>query len=358
MSRVILRGVVCASWLAGGACVIVGADPDPDSSPTSEGTSCGAIECGTSSSTTGADTSSSESTSIASLDDSSTDSGTTGEPMPELPECPTERSAVDRDDDSRLPQVRILYVLPSDGEDEALDTNDRICESVRAWSQWLVDQTDGRGLRLDTAGGVLDIGFVRLELDDAIMHGTSDAASIESGHAYVRDRIERELELGDGLASQKLYAVYYGGTSEYACGGGAYPPVLPGQVAAMYLGGEIPGYPACNAAPWGEPDLVPRYIDYGMIHEVVHTLGAVDLIAPNEHASGHAFDERARSPETDLMYSAREGASDPPWGVADGLLLDLNRDDYFEHGDPSMLDVSRSAFLQPLPEDPEFPPAW
>lgn len=357
MSRVIRRMLAMASLIATSACVIVGGDAAP-ATTSSDTTTCGTAECGTSStSTSGADSTSSSDTS-ALPDLGGTDDGSTGDPTPVLPECPSERSEDDRPDDSRLPQVRILYVLPSDGTDDALDTNDRLCNSVRSWTQWLIDQTGGRALRLDTDDGVLDIGFVRLDLDDATMHGTSDAASIESGHAYVRDRIERELELGDGLASQKLYAVYYGGTSEYACGGGAYPPVLVGQVAAMYLGGEIAGYPACDAAPWGEPDLAPRYIDYGMIHELVHSLGAVDLIAPSEHSSGHAFDERSRDPETDLMYSPREGASDPPWGVARGLVLDLNGDDYFEHGDGSVLDISRSAFFAPLPEDPQFPPAW
>lgn len=357
MPRVIARRLALASCvsasLGSGACIVIASDADADA--TSGSSTC--ATCGTSSSSTStADTGSSEST--AALPDLGGDEGSTGEPLPVLPECPTARSEIDLPDDSRLPQVRVLYVLPADGTDDALDTEGRICHSVRAWTQWLLDQTGDRALRLDTADGVLDIGFVRLSLDDATMHGTSDAASIESGYAYVRDRIERELELGDGLASQKLYAVYYGGTSEYACGGGAYPPILPGQVAAMYLGGEIEGFPACDAAPWGEPDLAPRYIDYGMIHELVHSLGAVDLVAPHEHASGHAFDERSAVPETDLMYSPREGGSDPPWGVARGLVLDLGGDDYFAHGEPSMLDVSKSAFLAPLPDEPEFPPGW
>jgi hypothetical protein len=95
-----------------------------------------------------------------------------------------------------------------------------------------------------------------------------------------------------------------------------------------------------------------------MIHELVHSLGAVDLVAPHEHATGHAFDEGSALPETDLMYSPRIDASDPPWGVARGLVLDLGGDDYFDHGEPSMLDISRSAFFAPLPDDPEFPPGW
>jgi hypothetical protein len=162
------------------------------------------------------------------------------------------------------------------------------------------------------------------------------------------------------LEAHKLYAVYYGGTSEYACGGGAYPPLLVGHVGAMYLGGEIPGFPACDSAPWGEPDLVPRYIEYGMLHELVHTLGVLDAAAPHQHSFGHAFDDAEQSPERDLMYAARPKLDDPPWGVYEpgGLVLDLGRDDYFEQRDPGIVDLSRSVFLAPMPADPVFPPGW
>lgn len=303
-------------------------------------------------------TTSSQVDSGSSSDDAA--SGSTGEPPRDPPTCPTARSELDLPDDSPDPQIRVLYVLPSDAPDDALDTNDTICSSVLAWTQWLSQQTSGRTLRLDAADAVLDIGFVRLPLTDAVMHGTNAAASIDTGFAYVRDRIERELRALRMIAPHKLYAVYYGGTSEYACGGGAYPPVLMGQVGAMYLGGELLGFPGCDEAPWGEPDLVPRYIEYGMLHELVHSLGLVDATALHQHSSGHAFDDAEPSPERDLMYAPRPGMDDPPWGVYDpeGLVLDLGHDDYFEPPDPAVLDLARSVFLEPMPADPMFPPGW
>lgn len=340
------------------ACIITTSSDDGDADGGDDGSSTTA----TATSTTASDGSSSGSSdgsqggSTAIADDS----GSSGGDVPELPTCGSERSELDRNDDSVDPQVRVLYVVPSDGDDHGYDTDGTLCNSVRAWSAWMRDQSDGRSLRLDTSGGELDIGFVRLELDDATMHGTEAAANIDTGFAYVRDRVERELLLAGLLQPHKLYAVYYGGTSEYACGGGAYPPLLVGQVAAMYLGGQIPGYPACDEQPWGVDDLVPRYVDYGMLHELMHSLGAVDLLAPHEHASGHAFDDGARAPERDLMYSPREGQSDPPWGVYDpaGLVLDLGRDDYFEHGQAELVDVGRSAFLEPMADGATFPPGW
>src|SRR5262249_52893283 len=155
-----------------------------------------------------------------------------------------------------------------------------------AFEGWLDAQTGGRHLRLDVADGEIDITFVRLEKSDAEMHGTTQAASIETGVAYVRDRIERELVLGNYLQSHELAAVYYGGTSEYACGGGAWPPVLVGRVAALYLGGQIPGFDACDGAAWGEAGRSPGYLDYAMLHEVMHTIGLVGATAPNQHSTG------------------------------------------------------------------------
>lgn len=319
-------------------------------------------DVGTASTSTGATgtTASSSSSADSTSEAGDGSSGTTGEPPPMLPTCPFDRSEADRPDDVDAPQIRVMYVLPADVDDEALDTNDRICDSVRSWTTWLRGQSDDRQLRLDTAAGALDIGFVRLSKTDAQMHGTAAVADVETGFAYVRNRIEQELLLAGLLAPGKIYAVYYGGSSEYACGGGAYPPTIVDQVAAMYLGGQIPGYPACTSEPWGEPDTAPAYVDYAMLHELMHTLGAVDLLAPHEHASGHAYDDDAARPWVDLMYSPREGENDPPWGVyePDGLQLDLGRDDYFDHGDPELVDLARSVFLEPTADGASLPPGW
>jgi hypothetical protein len=349
---VVLGLVGCACRLDGGAPL----DADTSASTTASAS--------TSTATTGSPPPP-QSTGSTTLTGGQTDStaasgNSTGDVPDGPPTCPGARSELDLPDDTPDPQVRVLYVLPSDGTDEALDTSGTLCNSVLAWSQWLAQQTEGRTLRFDTAGNVLDIGFVRLPLSDAVMHGTSAIADIDTGLAYVRDRIERELRLLDMIDLHKLYAVYYGGTSEYACGGGAYPPLLVGQVGAMYLGGQIPGFDACTEAPWGQPDLVPRYIEYGMLHELVHTLGVLDAGAPHQHSFGHAFDDAERSPERDLMYSARPRMGDPPWGVyaPGGLVLDLGHDDYFEQPDPDLVDLSRSVFLEPMPADPVFPPGW
>jgi hypothetical protein len=290
-----------------------------------------------------------------------------GEAAPEAPafeaapsRCPVERAIVDRPDDSPLDQVRALYVLPADGEDQRLDVNGRICASLEAAQHWLAGQTVGAHLRLDTSAGQLDVGFVRLPVTDARLRG-SGGDSLATGFAYLRDRLERELVAQGLLAAHKLYAVYYGGSSALGCGGGAWPPDLPGHVAALYLAGEPAGARPCASNPLGASPQVPGYLDYAMLHEILHTLGLVPAGAPNEHARGHVFDEAAgpTGAARDLMYAGRS-AGDPPWatGSPQGLQLDVGGDDYFGHG-RAQPDLARSSFMDPLPPGGgERPPRW
>jgi hypothetical protein len=272
--------------------------------------------------------------------------------------CPVMRSSIDRPDESSLPQVRLMYVLPSDATDESLDVNGRICQSARAFTGWLAAQLGGSTLRLDSAQGELDIGFVRLTKTNAQLRGTGNTSSVDTGIAYVRERIERELVAGNQVKPDKLYAVFYGGESSYACGGAAYPPALIGSVIAMYLKSTVGGV-ACESRPWGQGDGGLGYYDWAMLHDLFHGLGIVPAASPNHHSFGHAFDVRSPTPNVDLMYSPRAGMNDPYWNVdADGgLVLDLNRDDYFAH-DGGWVDVRKSAFLEPLPMNAMRPPGW
>ena len=272
--------------------------------------------------------------------------------------CPLTRRSVDRPDESALLQVRLMYVIPSDAVDESLDTNGRICESARAFTGWLGSQLGGKTLRLDVKDGELDIGFVRLNKTTAQMRGSGNLSDVNTGIAYVRERIERELVAGSQVKPDKLYAVFYGADSEYACGGAAYPPALIGSVIAMYLKSTVGGV-RCESRPWGQGNGTLGYFDWAMMHDLMHGLGIVPAGAPNQHTFGHVFDVSAANPNTDLMYTPRPGQSDPSWGIdADGgLVLDIHHDDYFAH-DAGFVELGHSAFLEPLPAGARRPPGW
>jgi VCBS repeat-containing protein len=234
-----------------------------------------------------------------------------------------QRQLTDLPDEVAGLQVHFLYVIPNDGVDRALDTNGVVANEVDVFQRWLEGQTGGRRLRVDTAGGQLDISFFRLSRTDA---------EIASHGAFVRDEIEAELTAAGFSAPGKIYGVYYDGSSTFACGGGAWPPTLPGTVAALYLQGEPPGAPPCSTNPFASPGGPPGYLQYAMIHEIFHTMGIVPTCAPHHTLAGHVSD----SP-TDLMY-----AGDEPWTPS---TLDVGRDDYFGARIPGCQDLATNGWL-------------
>lgn len=246
------------------------------------------------------------------------------------------RSTADRADDFPGYQIHVMYVLPSDGTDTNLDTNGAIASSVAAAQKWFVAQTRGaRRLRFDTSNGQLDISFLRLARTDA---------EIASSGAYVRDQIQSEINAAGFNHPEKIYAVYYGGSSTYACGGGAWPPTLAGNVVALYLRGRPPGARPCAGNGLATSADVPGYWEFSLIHEFLHTLGAVADCAPHHTRAGHVSDD-----PRDLMY-----AGDKPWRPS---MLDVGNDDYFSHS-TACLDVAKSVFIDPVSADAVAPPGW
>lgn len=234
------------------------------------------------------------------------------------------RTTVDAPDQSSDPQIHAIYALPSDGVDRELDDNGTIAREIGSFQRWLSGQAGGRALRIDTAGGSPDVTFFRLAKTDA---------EVAARGAYVRDEIEAELHAAGFNAPNKIYAVWYDGGSTYACGGGAYPPSLPGNVAAMYLHGTPPGAPPCDSNPFAaSADSPPGYLQLSMLHELLHTMGLVAACAPHEVRAGHVSD----SPE-DLMY-----AGDEAWRPT---YLDVNHDDYYAANIPGCLDLATSGWL-------------
>ncbi|MHB8641677.1 MAG: hypothetical protein ACYDA3_02150 [Gaiellaceae bacterium] len=235
---------------------------------------------------------------------------------------PLPRATTDRPDDVAGPQIHVVYAVPADAADRRLDTDGTLARSVAAWNAWLAGQTGGRGLRLDTSGGALDVTFVRLAETDA---------QIETQGAYVRDELERELHALGFDQAGKIYAVYYDGHSSWSCGGGAWPPLLQGDVAALYLHGLYSQPIPCDSNAFGTVGQ-PGYLEFAMLHEIFHTLGFVPTCAPHQLNGGHVNDSPA-----DLMW---QGAA--PWRPS---ALDVGHDDYYNAHIPGCLDFADSPYL-------------
>lgn len=255
---------------------------------------------------------------------------------PPHPDSLPGRAFADRPDDTTGARVHVYYVLPADGADRRLDLDGSLARTVAAWNRWLAAQTGGPRLRVDTAGGALDITFARLP---------STADEIAGEGIYARDRIERELRELGLVGGTELAAVYYDGVHHHRCGDGPLAPEWPGRVAAVYLDGRPPGQMPCNTNPLSADGVSTGYLEYLMLHEIFHGLGASAGCSPNFAGAGHTSD----SP-SDLMY-----AGDQLWTPS---VLDERRDDYWGHGRAGCLDLARSAFLDPLPPAAELPPGW
>ena len=138
------------------------------------------------------------------------------------------RTTTDRADEVSGSQVHVVYAVPADGEDRGLDTTGVLASSVGSFQGWLRAHASGRALRMDVHDGKLDVTFLRLSRSEAAM---------TSYGPFMRDSLERAMGRVGLIQPDKKYAVYYDGGSTWACGGAAWPPEVPGQVAAMYLRG-------------------------------------------------------------------------------------------------------------------------
>ncbi len=239
-----------------------------------------------------------------------------------------ERSTLDRPDDTAERQVHVMYVVPRDGADRALDTNGTLKNSVSSFQRWLAAKTKGKALRFDTFNGSLDITFFRLSRTDS---------EIASNGPFVRDQLESELKQAGRLTSPKIYAVYYDGRSTFSCGGGAWPPALPGTVAALYLNG-LPDAPvSCSSNAFATAGAPPTYLEFAMLHEIFHTVGFVPTCAPHHVRSGHVSDD-----PNDLMW-----AGDGNWAPAGwaNVVLDSGHDDYYNAHVRGCLDFRKSPLL-------------
>lgn len=242
------------------------------------------------------------------------------------------RATADCPDDNDLPQIHLIYAIPSDGQDLELDKKGSIGASVASAQNWLAQESGGAQLRFDTCRQELDITFVRLPRTDQQYSAFGDG---------IPEQIEYDLWSAGFSAPNKLYAVYYGGSLP-KCGQGPHPSTeVSGNVVVL-----APKTPACQGPFPASP---PADWEFTLMHEIFHALGAVSPEALNHCRHPKCKPGHVKKPLNDLM-------SAPEWRFPS--VLDVGRDDYWGHSDPRLVDVSRSEFLDPTPASPALPPIW
>ena len=68
-------------------------------------------------------------------------------PIPPSLKATVARATQDRADESPNYQIHVLYILPSDGKDQQLDTNGTMAMSLAAMQKWFSDRAGGLHLR-------------------------------------------------------------------------------------------------------------------------------------------------------------------------------------------------------------------
>lgn len=241
------------------------------------------------------------------------------------------RALADRADDVSGPQIRVMYVVASDGSDRVLDTDGTLARSVDSFHAWFQQRSGGHTLRFDRTADVLDIGFFRLPIATAEMANAG---------AFVVSEIDRLMGEAGLLAPDKIYLVYYDGTSRHACGGAAWPPNVPGQVAAMYLQAQ-PSGGSCATSFVSSPTSPPGYWEFAALHDLLHTFGIVSRSAPH-----HQDEYPAHVPEqNDLMFTGTGS-----WMIGPTMIIDVGNDDYFgDDVSASLASLDTSPYVDPPP---------
>lgn len=225
------------------------------------------------------------------------------------------RAVADRPDEAAAPMFHLVYVVPQDGEDRRHDVDGLIAAAVDRLETWSRGQIDGRTFRFDRAGGRPDVSFFRSRHDAATL------ADAKTGHKRLMDEL---WEAGFAKPSKRYGMVYEGPTDATRVG------IAGGRSAIVYLG-QVDGLLA--EAPTS--DGINRF-DSILVHELLHSIGAVDACATN-------FQDHHVADDLDVMH--------PSGGVIGRAGIDPGRDDYYRHGREGCFDLARSPFLDPLPPD-------
>lgn len=254
------------------------------------------------------------------------------------------RATVDRPDIVSGSKLHVMYVIPADGVDEALDTNGVLDAAVASMNLWLENETPGRRLRVDTftAGGTTrpDITFVR---------GNQTAAEYAESPDGAFTAITDELEArgwNDDPAS-KRYLVYYAGPAEdEGICGTAYLNLL-GVDYAQWSLVFLDSAPGCGARDFGTPAAGPGASEAIALQEMLHNEAVVPVGAPHwcyafqyhlcTAAAGAVLD--TLDPESvDVMFPFVTGP------LRDKS-LDNGREDYYDHPFPYR-DLADSVFWE------------
>jgi hypothetical protein len=228
-------------------------------------------------------------------------------------------------------RIKVIYAYAADQPNNFAKYASQFQAGVKGMMGVVSHHSGGRKtLRFDMGTacgpGYADIQTVRLPKTLAAYRAMDGIARMNELFFVLRDR---------GFGKPNDYVVFFDGAYTGDSVGAAFPPgdERPGPENTANLGGDI-----VFTYGWGQDKFFGDLTgDYALIHvplhEIFHGLGAVNFYAPHASSpSGHCTDEydvlcgQSTSPPLDL------GAC--PDGGQSNLVLDCNKDDYFNPTGP------------------------
>jgi hypothetical protein len=241
--------------------------------------------------------------------------------------CGSESQA-DRPDTLGGNLVHVAYVVPSDGPDRFQDRAPAIATDLSIISDWWRRQDPTREPRFDFTSVAGCAGrFGQLDIT------TARTAQPAAAYASPDGRFQRLLSDLPQLINdpEKKYLVYFdspGGLGGDICGT-ALPNPRRGSTGVVWLAPNLAGFPGCGSLGDGD------YYAKTAAHELIHTLGALDVGAPHPcaDAPGHPCDNPA-----DVLNPSGSGV------FLSDYVLDFGHDDYYAHSG-AWWDVQDSSWL-------------
>jgi hypothetical protein len=265
---------------------------------------------------------------------------------------PVPRAEKDRPDlrDGHL--VHVVYLLPSDGKDEGLDTDGTLNCSTQAQNLWFEEASGGMRWRIDTFKTTITRGGKPRSVE------ATDVTLVRSGlpGSELASAFDVEAELRNlGFSDDNKRYLSFVAAEAGPCGDAIYPisvgvpSAVDGHYAQVYLFSPE----GCKAHEFGVPG-APSFAEMIAQQELIHNDGLSPPAAPHGCLGGippglaHVctgplvFTEGVLNldPErVDIMY--------PYVSVPlSEKVLDIGNDDYFDHPFPHMNDLKNSPYVE------------
>jgi len=247
--------------------------------------------------------------------------------------CGTDEVATDRPDLVAESQIHVIYAYSSDSPDRFPAVARDIIRDLAGVDSWWRSQDPTRTPRFDLATFPdCDTEFGALDLSSLPLSG--DNATLDPADPDFTSRMGSELTRAGFTNTDKKYLVFYDGAGPADfCGVSNGSPNQGGPTVASYVFSR--GMPACLIGGTGTGNGWPAHT---AVHELLHGLigGFAPGTAPNAcEDRGHVCDS-----QQDVLST---GSVHPSPFLSD-MVLDVNHDDYYEHGG-SWPDVRNSAWL-------------